>query len=209
MQCPIGARFQVWCWQDISAGQCICSCPSSETLSAPTLHYHNAIGSVKRLAVIWKGNCLLWNLLKQTKSRGRRRGRGWVGVYRHGKLIETWKILLPLLATWEQVNGSEVCNELISIWMGREGEAETHIMTFWWISTCPFSPWPHFVARNCAFIYLFTSFLDAVNSIHFFANGQVILHQEQSQPQCDIWWLRGLVDDACEITVFLDFLLER
>lgn len=55
----IGAHVQVWCWQDISAGQCICSCPSSETLSAPTLHYHNALGSVKRPAVIWKGNYLL------------------------------------------------------------------------------------------------------------------------------------------------------
>lgn len=63
---PIGAHVQVWCWQDISAGQCICSHPSSEKLSAPTLHYHNALGSVKRPAVIWKGNYLLWNLLKQT-----------------------------------------------------------------------------------------------------------------------------------------------
>lgn len=65
VQYPIGSHVQVWCWQDISAGQCICSCPSSETLSAPTLHYHNALGSVKRPAVIWKGNYLLWNLLRQ------------------------------------------------------------------------------------------------------------------------------------------------
>lgn len=65
VQYPIGAHVQVWCWQDISAGQCICSCPSSETLSAPTLHYHNALGSVKRPAVIWKGNYLLWKLLRQ------------------------------------------------------------------------------------------------------------------------------------------------
>lgn len=64
----IGAHVQVWCWQDISAGQCICSHPSSETLSTPTLHYHNALGSVKRPAVIWKGNYLLWNLHRHTKK---------------------------------------------------------------------------------------------------------------------------------------------
>lgn len=201
VQYPIVPSIRVRCWQDVSAGQRVCSRASSDAPSAPSLHYHNATGSVKRPAVIWKGNYLLWNLLKQAKSRGRRGGRGWVGVYRRGQLIERWKIRLLLLATCEWVNGSEVCNELISIWTGREGEAETHKMTFWWISNCLFSPWPHFVARNRAFIYLFTSFLDAVNSIHFFTNGQDTLHQEQGQPQCDIWRLRGLLDDANEIQV--------
>ena len=110
VQYPMGSRVQVLCWQDISAGQCICSRPSSETLSAPSLHYHNALGSVKRPAVIWKGNYLLWNLLKQTKSR-RRRGRGlsWCLLDR-GELMKRWKILLRLLVTCEQVNGSGVSN---------------------------------------------------------------------------------------------------
>jgi len=79
VQYPIGTRVQVWCWQDISAGQCICSHPSSETLSAPTLHYHNALGSVKRPAVIWKGNYLLWNLLKQTLKYGKKKRAGVSG----------------------------------------------------------------------------------------------------------------------------------
>jgi len=82
-QYPIAARVQEGCWQDISAGRCICTRPSSETLSAPTLHYHNALGSVKRPAVIWKGNYLLWNLLQQSKEGGGERVEGeWVPIGR-------------------------------------------------------------------------------------------------------------------------------
>ncbi len=91
----------------------------------------------------------------------------------------------------------------LSGWADRERHTKWHSDGF---LTALFSPWPHFVARNCAFIYLFTSFPDAVNSIHFFVNGQVTLHHEQGQPQCDIWWLRGLVDDASEIKVSFYFL---
>lgn len=115
---------------------------------------------------------------------------------RQGQLIERGKIRLPLLATCEQVNGSEVCNELISIWMGREGERgrDTQndiLMDF----QLPFFSLAPFCG---AFIYLSTSFLDAVNSIHSSANGQVILHQQQGRPRCDIWWLRATVDDVSE-----------
>lgn len=82
-QYPIATRVQGACWQDISAGRCICTRSSSETLSAPTLHYHNALGSVKRPAVIWKGNYLLWNLLQQSKEGGEERVEGeWVPIGR-------------------------------------------------------------------------------------------------------------------------------
>lgn len=92
---------------------------------------------------------------KQTKKVGGEEEKGVSGrALRQGQLIERWKKYDFL--SWQPVNRlMEVrfaMSWYLSGWAERGREAETHKMTFWWISNCPFSPWPHFAAH--LFIYL-------------------------------------------------------
>lgn len=152
------------------------------------MHYHNAIGSVKRHAVMWKGNYLWWNLLKEIKSKGRKKSEN---EKRGGEAMGRWKMQLFLLAIREQVNGSEVCSEMISIWKGRERERERSRDTKWHSDgflTAFFLLGPIFrLVTGHLFIYLPHFLMPQIAAVSLL---MVRLHQEQGQPQCKIQWMR-------------------
>lgn len=168
---------------------CLLSHPIRDTLSSHTaLSQRHRVSekaccNVKRKLTFVEFTQTDQEWRKKKRVRMRRRGGGWKGE-KDGFL------------SWQPVNRLMGVRFAMSWYLSGWAERERQRHTKWHsdgflTAFFFFSPWPHFVPCNWAFIYLFTSFHDAVNSIHFFANGQVTLHQEQGQPQRDIWWLRG------------------